>query len=52
MMGPSPLKNPNRTYSADAPLNALTQKQGPAEDAYAGQKKHDDQNLTLKEKGV
>ena len=51
MLGPSPKKNPNRTYPADAPVNALNQKQGPSEDAYSGQKKHDDENLTLKEKG-
>ena len=50
-LGPSPLRNPNRTYSADASLGALMQLNGPAEDAYARQKTHDDENLTLKEKG-
>ena len=46
-------KNPARGYSATEPSNvlALNQKKGPAEDAYQGQKKHDDENLTIKEKG-
>ena len=46
-------KNPNRAYSADEPSNALAlnQNAGPAEDAYSKQKTHDDENLTLKEKG-
>ena len=30
---------------------ALNQKKGPEEDAYKRQKEHDDENLTLKEKG-
>jgi len=50
-LGPSPLKNPNRTYSADAPLHALNQMYGPEEEAYSRQKTHDDLNLTLTERG-
>jgi hypothetical protein len=49
-LGPSPTKSPTRTYSADAPLHALTQMQDPADDAYKTQKEHDDKPLTLKEK--
>ena len=46
-------KNPARAYSADEPGNvlALNQIYGPAEDAYSGQKKWDDENLTLRERG-
>jgi hypothetical protein len=46
-------KNPARGYSADEPSNvlALNQIYGAPEEAYSGQKKHDDENLTLRERG-
>jgi len=49
MLGPSPKKNPTRTYSADAGLYALGQ--GPEEDPASKQTQVDKTNLNLKEQG-